>query len=157
MSIYLQSVPKLYRLLKYPKIFFHFCILTPIKFSAYKFAKTNIFLKIAQARGCACGRKFITDNQYNEKLKELIKSDKPFFSCRYGSTEFVSSFYGYLKRKNILDSISTEKLKKNKNQFRCFPRERGYIYPFWRSLSWVIKKCRFKLILGMCFNGRIYH
>lgn len=125
--MYINTVPKLYRMLRDPKMMLEFCITNFYKFAGDKLTKKNIFLNKAKYSGRVVGRTFISNEEFNSKLKEKITSASPFFCCRYGATEITSCFYAWIRNQNILDKISETSLKKAKTSSGIFP-EREEIF-----------------------------
>lgn len=119
--MYFNTIPKLYRMISCPKIMFQFCVTNVIKFALDKYTKKNMFLDRAKKTGKAVGRTFITNDSFNELLKEKISSKAPFFCCRYGNSELTACFYALMREKNILDNIGDKLLKTAKTGPGVFP------------------------------------
>lgn len=128
--MYINTVPKLYRMLKYPKMMSQFCITNFVKFAVDKYTKRNVFLDVAKRSGRAVGRSFISNEQFNSVLKQKLASKEPFFCCRYGATELSSCFYSLIRNKEILDEISGDHLKKAKTSSGIFPEKEEVFLEF---------------------------
>lgn len=127
--MYINVIKKKYRLLKYPKVMYHFFCITMLKISASKLFNRNIFLEKAKRKGKAVGRSFISNEKFNNTIKEKIISKQPFFSCRYGNSELTACFYALMREWRILDYISDNLLKIAKSGPGVFPEnEETYMY-----------------------------
>lgn len=125
--MYINTVPKLYRMLRYPKMMTQFCVTNFTKFALNKLTGDNAFLEKAKHTGRAVGRSFVHNESFNEILKQKLSSREPFFCCRYGNSELTACFYALLREKGILDDISSKLLKTAKTGPGVFP-EKEEIY-----------------------------
>ena len=137
--MYINTVPKLYRMLKYPKMMIHFCGINFAKFALDKMTGTSLFLNKAKNCKRAVGRSFINNDGFNEILKQKIRSGEPFFCCRYGNSELTACFYALMREKGILDHITAELLKKAKTGPGVFPEKEDTYLSFAKIYAEALK------------------
>lgn len=128
--MYINTVPKLYRMLRYPKMMSQFCVTNFMKFFLNKYTKRNVFLDEAKHFGRAVGRIFISNEELNSVLRQKLISRDAFFCCRYGATEITSCFYALIRNKRVLDEISEASLKKAKTSSGIFPEKEDFFLQF---------------------------
>lgn len=128
--MYFSTVPKMYRMLRDPKMMSQFCITNFAKFAVDKYTKRNVFLDEAKHSGRAVGRIFISNEEFNSVLKQKLASREPFFCCRYGNSELTACFYALIRKQGILDGISGKLLKTAKTGPGVFPEEEDMYLEF---------------------------
>lgn len=119
--MYLSMIPAPYKLFKLPSAAYHFYVINLFKIIRAKYSDTNVFLDKARKKKVAAGREFITNEEFNDMIKQRIQSGSPFFCCRYGNSEWTACFTALLKQEGIIDQISEENLHKLKSGPGVFP------------------------------------
>lgn len=128
--MYFNTIPKGYRMLRYPKIMADFYVTNFIKFSLDKITKRNIWLDHAKKTGASVARPFIPNEEFNEVIKKKLDSNEPFFCCRYGNSELTACFYALLRKRGILDNINSKLLKTAKSGPGVFPEKEDVYLKF---------------------------
>lgn len=128
--MYYNTVPKWYRMFRYPSIASRFYIQNLVKFTINKYTKRNISMDHAKKSCAAVGRPFLSNEKFNTEIKRRISSVAPFFCCRYGNSELTACFYALLRKHNILDCISPKLLKTVKTGSGVFPEDEGIYLQF---------------------------
>lgn len=146
--MYLNTITKKYRLLKYPKIMYHFFCVTMVKFSVNKFLKKNIFLEKAKRKHKAVGRIFISNDEFNKRIKEKILSKEPFFCCRYGGNELTACFFAMMKERGVIDGLNAEQLKKWKTSSGVFPEKEDIVMSYTKKYREAMQWADFNAYMG---------
>ena len=119
-----------FSMMKHPKMAFDFYVKNLVKVACNTFLKKNVFLLCAKKRGKVLGNEFLDNETYNNEIKELINSDKPFFSCRYGNSELNACFISELVNKGINKEITENQFNNLKTGPGVFPKEKAVFLSF---------------------------
>lgn len=84
----------------------------------------NILLKRALKKGEVEKREILTNDAFNEELKEEIRSGKPLFVCRYGTAELNACTVCDFVDEKYTDAITSENMHKLKMNTGVFPESR---------------------------------
>lgn len=149
--MYLNTITKKHRLLKYPKVMYHFFFVMMVKIAASKILKKNAFLEKAKRKCKAVGRTFILNDEFNKRITEKILSNEPFFCCRYGASELTACFYTLMRERNVLDSIKNRLLKTIKTASGVFPENEETYLNFGRVYRKALNSADFNAYWGSAF------
>lgn len=128
--MYVWSISNPMKLLRHPRVLYHFYFLNLIKITVNKILKKNIFLNNAK-RVKSVVRKTLVDNEhFNIIITNYITSSEPFFCCRYGNSELVACFYADIFRKGAIHQIGHELLRKAKTGPGVFPETKSMYLGF---------------------------
>lgn len=107
--------------IRHPALAYEFYVRNLIKVGGGIFSKKNLMLNHAKNTHKVQKWEFLDNESYNTLLKERLQGETPFFSCRYGATEIVSSFIAELVIKKINEGITESQIHKLKNSSGVFP------------------------------------
>lgn len=128
--MYFNIVKNPFKMLKHPKMAYHFYGVNFYKTAISKYKKRNAFLEKAKKTKIAVGHRFIPNDEFNSIIKEKICANEPFFCCRYGATELTTVFTRVLHREGIVDKISEAQLKRLKTSSGVFPEKEDVYLKF---------------------------
>lgn len=146
--MYLSAVKHPFRMMKYPKMFYHFYFVNLAKVAAAKFKGKNLYLDNAKKQGCTLDRAFLSNETFNDRLKTRIASNEAFFCCRYGNSELTACFFSQLRELGIIDEISSELLRKAKSGPGVFPEKESVYLAFAKTYTDALRSADYNAYWG---------